>query len=150
MSSDAPLTILKDPPSPKYWSGRAGVVAGTSDTSSASVRSSSLSQRLSQQRSQAFGNPRWYSTLNFVFSSTNSSGDGYTSGESGSGGVVPSVWVDNLSPEEQEQMLLQELLYILCGSEGSLITIQPVSPHGIRFIVRLRFSLDNFLTEPNS
>ncbi len=102
-----------------------------------SVVASAKPSSLAHAGHSVFGLPRWYSTLNFVFSENTFPGDapGAVAAAGGGVGAVPTLWVDNLPSEEQEQLLLQELLYVLCGGEGSLITIQPVEPRGIVFLV---------------
>lgn len=128
--SDTALQVLKDPPaSSKQWE-----VRGDRETNDHSVAASAKPSSLAHAGPSVFGLPRWYSTLNFVFSENTFPGDAPGAVAAGVG-AVPSLWVDNLPSEEQEQLLLQELLYVLCGGEGSLITIQPVEPRGIAFLV---------------
>lgn len=125
--SDKALRIIKDPPSSQQlWESRGG--AGQPDHSTGS---SARPSTISQMEQSVFGVPRWYSTLNFVF------GESGPTEEVGGPGGMPSLWVDNLSSDEQEQLLIQELLYVLCGSEGTLITIHPAPPRGINFLVNV-------------
>lgn len=130
--SDTALQVLKDPPaSSKQWD-----IRGDREINDHSVVASAKPSNLPHAEPSVFGLPRWYSTLNFVFSENTFPGDAPGAVSAGGGvGAVPSLWVDNLPSEEQEQLLLQELLYVLCGGEGSLITIQPVAPRGIAFLV---------------
>jgi len=52
------------------------------------------------------------------------------------GAIDPSLWLADLSPEKQEQFLLQDVLCILMGGPGLLITEQLATPFGITFSVR--------------
>ncbi|CAL8090112.1 unnamed protein product [Orchesella dallaii] len=123
--SEESLRVLKDAPaSSKQWDRHRDI------TEQSSARTSCTAS--------VFGLPRWYSTMNFVFSDNTIPGIGAAGPADGAGGIGPSIWVDNLSSEDQEQLLLQEVLYVLCGAEGSLITVQPVSPRGITFSIDRR------------